>query len=273
MFGTIQPDDLMKQNDSIWLTALVALAVPFMAVHAQDDLEITSAGQTESGDFELSVEGPVGELLIEWTEDLQTWIPLVPLGSTGAPVQASDTADLAAKFYRATSFPDSDDTHLSGPMAQALVSGVAYSDLQSVFGLGAGPPVSPVTTVRDLPTAGRDARLYAAVIGLLSVMATDLQATIDPSPSSSDLASAFAEDLASGSLNGRNASGQLIEIGSSGSFVPEYTQQDLLTAAASLGDELSGLRNIAFEASGGGQVSTLAPSDWNLFYWDSADWQ
>lgn len=263
----------MKSHLTRWLLPSAMMAALTGGLLAQDEVEITSAVTTPEGGFELTIDSSAGELLIEWTQDLQTWLPLVPLGSTGAPVQSTDVADLAAKFYRVTSFPDTDDTHLNGPVAQALKSAIAYSDLQAVFGLGAGPPASPVTAVRDLPTADRDARRYAAVIGMLSVMATDIQSGITPSPSAAEMAAAFAADLASGSLNGRDGSGQLIPIGSSGSFLPEFSQQDLADASAALGDELSGLRNILLESTGGGLISSSVPSDWNLFYWDSSEWQ
>jgi len=251
---------------------VVAVMAGVLSSSAQEEVEVTPA-TTEAGEFQLTVDAPAGELLIEWTADLATWTPLVPLGTDGTSVQATDVADLATKFYRVFSFPDTDDTHLNGPVAQALQSAVAYSDLQSVFGLGAGPPASPVTLVRDLPTAGRDERLYAAAIGLLSVMALDLQGSVVPTPTAAELATAFAADLASGSLDGRDSGGSLIQIGTSASFLPEWTQQDLANAVASLDSELSGLRNALLSPDGSGQFSASVPSDWNEFYWDSAEWQ
>ena len=93
------------------------------------------------------------------------------------------------------SFPDSDDFHLNGPIAQALQTTVVYGDLQTVFGLGAGPPATPISLVRDLPTAERDSRVYAATIGLLCVLAQDMLDLIEPAPSEADVVVALAEDL------------------------------------------------------------------------------
>ena len=61
----------------------------------------------------------------------------------------SDPITAPSKLYRVLSFPDTDDLHLDGLIAQALRSTVFYGDLQTVFGLGAGPPASPVLVVRD----------------------------------------------------------------------------------------------------------------------------
>ncbi|MDE0827286.1 MAG: hypothetical protein OSA48_10855 [Akkermansiaceae bacterium] len=142
-----------------------------------------------------------------------------------------------------------------------------------IHGLGAGPPAIPVSLVRDLLTAERDARVYAATIGLLCVLAQDLRDVMVPEPSEAEDVVALAADLASGSLNGRDSGGSLIQIGSSSNFLSECPDSDLIDASAQLGDELSGLRNLLLQAIGGGTLTAAAPGDWNTFYWDTADWQ
>lgn len=115
--------------------------------------------------------------------------------------------------------------------------------------------------------------MYAATIGLRCVLAQDLRDVMVPEPSEEEVMVALAADLASGSLNGRDSGGSLIQIGSSSNFLSECPDSDLIDASAQLGDELSGLRNLLLQAIGGGRLTAAAPGDWNTFYWDAADWQ
>lgn len=262
--------NLLSSSRAVTAILVVLAGVP--ACPAQDPVRITSVELDDEDFFRFVIEAPAGELLVEDSVDFTTWTPLVPIGSTGDPVEVSEGRAGLNRFYRVLGFPDSDDQHLNGPVAQALRLTVPYGDLQAVFGLGPGPPASPVTQVRDLPTADQDARVYAAAIGLLSVLGNDLLDSVTPQPSIADVIAALLADLASGSLDGHDPGGGRVAVGSGGALLPEYTDENLAAAAAQLEDELSGLRNVDLQA-GGGQVSTSAPADWNTFYWDSSGWQ
>jgi hypothetical protein len=98
------------------------------------------------------------------------------------------------------------------------------------------------------------------------VLAQDLRDVMVPEPSEEEVMVALAADLASGSLNGRDSGGSLIQIGSSSNFLSECPDSDLIDASAQLGDELSGLRNLLLQAIGGGTLTAAAPGDWNTFF-------
>ena len=262
----------MNLFDPTKTVALASLLLASISV-AQGDPKISSIGVDDaSNELRLTIQAPAGELLLESSSDLNIWKPFSPISKTGSDVLVADPVATAAKFYRVTSFPDSDDTHLNGVIATELKSVIPYADLQAVFGLVAGPPASPVNLVRDLPTAERDLRVYATTIGLLSILARDLIASTTPTPSIAEVVAALAVDLASGGLNGRDSSGQLIPIGTSVSNIPEYTPANIATARATLDDELSGLRGIELTIVGGVANFEL-PTCWNTFYWGTADWQ
>lgn len=223
--------------------------------------------------FRLTLNGIAGEFVVECSEDLQSWGALCRVGSDGlTPVAVSDPVTAARKYYRIAAIAESDGFHLEGPLATGLRSTIVYGDLQSVFGLApAGAPALP--TVLGLPSAERETRVYAATIGILSVLARQVQEGIEPSPSVAAVVAALAEDLASGALDGRSAGGARIEVGASGMFLPEFTGQDLLAAQAQLKSELGGLDNVELEPAGTGRFTPAVPASWGLFYWDSADWQ
>ncbi|MFP6855666.1 MAG: hypothetical protein VCA73_00230 [Roseibacillus sp.] len=110
-----------------------------------------------------------------------------------------------------------------------------------------------------LPSAERDARIYATTIATLSVMTQALRDTILPQPSVADIVVALAEDLASGNLDGRDSGGARVEIGASGVFLPDYTDQDLADALSQLKGKLNGLGNVFLQAPGGGQFVASRP--------------
>jgi hypothetical protein len=104
-------------------------------------------------------------------------------------------------------------------------------------------------------------------------MTQALRDTILPQPSVADIVVALAEDLASGNLDGRDSGGARVEIGASGVFLPDYTDQDLADALSQLKGELNGLGNVFLQAPGGGQFVASVPAEWGQFYWGSAEWE
>jgi len=280
--------DIMKVgNGNATLRSLVAIAMVFAVGVScgQEPARVTNAEITPAGEFRIEVMAPAGELLLERTEDFVSWIPAFPTGTTGGLVEMAQGADSAKAFFRLLSSPDSDDEHLNGAAAQEIRASIPYASLQAIFGLdAANPPASPVTVVRNLPSAGRNERLYAASIGILSILAQNVinsegaaPLTLGRSLSQSgltveDVVAALAEDLASGSLNGFNSAGERIEIGTSGVLLPAYDDQELIAAVAQLNNVLSGLRNVEIQVINGLFI-TSAPADWNRFYWDCSEWK
>lgn len=255
-------------------TALASLLAINLPCIAQEEVRITSSGiNSENQEFNFDVSSPPGELVVEGSCDLETWFPVLPMGADGNPIGLSDSTENEICFYRIRAFLDTGGQHLDGLLAQQLRADIPFNDLKVVLGLSAATaPGTPITVVRDLPTASRDQRAYAAAIAILSILGQQLLDSMDPQPSLADIAAALATDLASGVLNGLDSLGQAIEIGSSGVFLPEYTDQDLTAVIDDLDNQLSGLRNVEHIVTAG-VLTTTIPAAWTLFYWDSAEWQ
>ena len=215
-----------------------------------------------------------GEFLVQCTVDLQSgWDTLCRLGSDGTPVVFCDPITGQKKFYQIAAIPEFDGFHLNGANAQELQTALIYADMAAVFGLLSGPPAPAIPAVFELPSMSRDERVYSATIATLSVMAQELRDSIVPQPSVADIVAALATDLASGNLDGRDSADDWVEIGVSGVFLPEYTDQDFADALSQLKGELNGFDNVFLPATGGGLFAPSVPADWGLFYWDSAEWQ
>ncbi len=253
--------------------ALLSFFLTSVSGFGQDPVSITSIEVDSAQNcFRICLVGVAGEFVVEATEDFQSWGSLCRLGSDGSPVEFCDPMTSRFKAYRVAAIPESDGFHLNGVNVQELESTVVYGDLATVFGFpfGAAPAIPSVLA---LPSAERDTRIYSATIATLSVLTQSLRDTIEPPPSVADIVAALATDLASGNLDGRDTGGARVEIGTSGVFLPEYTDQDLADALSQLKGELNGLGNVFLQATGGGQFAPSVPAEWGLFYWDSADWQ
>lgn len=275
----------------------ICLALVFTkAALCQGQLNLSSISITEDSKANLTINGPAGELILQSSVNLQTnsWLQLSRLRADGSPQDFNDpfSPDTLVKFYRVSAVPPADELHLTGVFAAALESLLSFTDLQTAFGLNFAVGDANIPAGNDLSFSSRNARIYSAIIAALSKLAKDVQdAFPDGSkPSSTTIATALAADLEDGNLDG-NKNGAPIQIGTTGSFLPAYTGQNLIDALNEVKTSIPGLYNVFFSASGAGaalQISrnrslltiepsgtfaTSIPATWGDFYWDSSDWK
>ena len=127
---------------------------------------------------------------------------------------------------------------------------------------------------------------------MLSTLAKDVSDSfpVASRPSAATIAAAFAHDIADGNLDGNN-NGAAVQIGTTGTFLPAYTEQDFENALNEVKAAIPGLYNvfftgagaapaplssepgIAFGAAASGTFAPSTPAIWGDFYWGSSDWQ
>lgn len=242
-------------------------------------VRISSLSIGDDGKIRIVLDGSAGEYVVQSSDDLSPdqWVGLCRIGSDGSTKEVSEPVeeDARQRFYRIVSVPQANDFHLTGTYAQAVVNAVDYADLQAAFGLAFTQQEAVLPDADALSVAMRNARVYAATVAGLSLLAQDIRDSFaqGSQPSAAEVAAALAADLASGVLNGQNSSGQAIEIGSTGAFLSSFTEQDFIDRVEQVKGLLPGIYNVAFTTAGGGALAPAVPADWGNFYWDSSDWQ
>lgn len=262
---------------------------------AQSNPKLTSF-KIENGKIAIKIDAPAGELIVQSTGDLQpdNWTQLSRLQADGSTKDFNDPFDpnTVMKFYRVYTVPPADELHLTGEFASALEAALTFSDLQNTFGLNFPEGEAVIPAGNDLSFSTRNTRIYAAVIAVLSTLVKDVSDAFPPEsrPSAATIAAALANDIADGNLDGKN-NGAPVQIGTTGTFLPAFTEQDFENALNEVKAAIPGLYNVFFTGAGaaaaaplsGSEISftiaasgTFAPSTpaiWGDFYWGSSDWQ
>lgn len=255
----------------------LGLTLATCSLTAGNNVEITGVGVTENGRISIDVNGPQGEYFTESISDLSetTWRQACRFYSDGTATSVSEPIDEAApqKFYRIVTITPPDGTLLTNAYAVELDSSLTLTNIETVFGVtfASGKPDLP--DVKALSVAARNTRVYALTIAALAQLAEDIHSSVSPQPSIEEIVTALNLDLASGALNGLNTSGQAIQIGTSGSYLPTYSDQDLLAKVTLAKASISSLYNLSFAGDGNGSFTPAIATSWCNFYWGSGDWQ
>jgi len=244
-------------------------------------------------DVRLQATGANGEYVMEVSTDLKEWEQLRIYGSNGEIRQFNAPFDPEEpRFYRLSYWLASDGFHVEGSFAQLLAAGIigADSNTWTALGFNFDPSQLEMPTADELPTASRNARVLAAVVGSLSILSQELRDTLQPTPTNAEVVNALLADLASGKLDGLGTDGQAVLVGESPSpaapigaktisnsnpprVLPQLVTQDLLDRINALRSNLPGLDDIVFTVSVDGTLSVAVPANWDAFLWDTADWQ
>jgi hypothetical protein len=274
-----------REVTKCWLSLFKSIGLVFCfamssSLGVAPSLLITAIEADENDRIKILVEGPAGDYIIESTDDLKSegnWSDLFRRGLDGTESEIVDpfSETSLGKFYRIRVLTAADGFHITGEFAQALETGISYADLQSTFGLTFMQTDAFLPPVDDLSGAARNARVYAAAIAGLSKIAQCIRDSFEPGsqPTTGEIITALSEDLASGELDGRNSLNELIEIGTTGKTLDEYTEQDFIDKLNDIQSTMDGLHNVVFSEREGGSFSTAVPADWSDFCWGSADWQ
>jgi hypothetical protein len=256
----------------------------FPVCHAEIEARITSL-TIDDGKVNIEIDGPAGEYIVERSLNLKSgnWTQLTRLFGDGSTKDFVDPYDLDidSKFYRILAVPAADELHLTGEYAAALETALPYSDLQSTFGLNFPEGEAIIPAGDDLSFSTRNARIYAATIAALSKLAKDLHESfpLASRPSLAEIVAALIEDMEDGNLDG-DKNGAAVQIETTGTFLPAYTEQDFLNALNDVKATIPGLYNVYFTgsdagAAAGAESGTFTPSTpaiWGDFYWGSSDW-
>jgi hypothetical protein len=266
---------------------LIAITCVFTDLgYGQDQVKLTSLTIDDDGKVNIEIDGPAGEYIVECSLDLKpdSWTQLTRLFGDGSTKDFVDPYDLDidSKFYSILAVPAADEFHLTGEYAAALETALSYSDLQSTFGLNFPEGEAIIPAGDDLSFSTRKARIYAATIAALSKLAKDLHESfpLASRPSLAEIVAALIEDMEDGNLDG-DKNGAAVQIGTTGTFLPAYTEQDFLNALNDVKATIPGLYNVYFTGSDAGAAAgpesgTFTPSTpaiWGDFYWGSSDWQ
>ena len=241
---------------------------------------VTEIESEEGQRLEFKVEGPVGDYVIEWTNDLRSeenWTHLYSKGSDGELLEISDpfSESSVGKFYRIRVLAESEGLHIHGDFAREIHASINLTELQTALGVSLAESDKVLTPLDNLTGARRNARVYAAIVAGFSKLAQGIRDSFDVGnrPSTEEIISAIFEDLASGILDGRNSLDEQIEIGSTGKSLGEFSNQNLVERIEAVKASMDGLGNIVVELNEDGRLSTAVPADWSNFCWGSADWQ
>ena len=252
---------------------------------------IAETGISPEGEFQLTITGAPGEYRIEVSDDLQEWNSWRVFGFDGEAATLSDPESTNAerRFYQLDAWLTADGFHISGPIAQALAAALtgqleqmttlmlAMSEPSpaafDALGIDFNPTEGDLLAVDSLESGNRNARIWTAVVGSLSVLGQELRDHYAPDATAQKIAEALNTDLASGKLDGMDENKDLITIGEDGPDMPSLSPENFLNAFNNLQEDMSGLDNLVFTINDDGTLAGAIPSEWNNFHWDGADWQ